>query len=186
MVFVRKSAGGDKIGVKYGNEFAGGAFQPFLEGARFETLAIGPVMVFDVVPDISISFTEGLGESMGIVGGIVEDLNLQQIARVFNFHHFVDEALQNIALVIEGKLNGDGRQLLKAQPRFGNRLFSMFEIGSNHLEPVHPIDRKDAEKSKIRNENRPVEPTQVVNTGEGIVEQAAGQLVQRGCSQQCR
>ena len=92
--------GREEVGIEDGNEIAGSRFQTFLEGAGFVAFPVGAVMVFDGVADVAVAFAEGFGKGMGVVGGIVEDLNLEEFPRVLHLDDLVDQALQHVPLVI--------------------------------------------------------------------------------------
>ena len=49
----------------------------------------------------------GAGDLLGLVGGIVEHLNFEQLARIVEARHGVDQALDDVALVVDGKLYGN-------------------------------------------------------------------------------
>ena len=123
--------------------------EAFLQRAGLKTLAIGAMQVFNGVPDIAVAFAERFRESMGVVGGIVENLNLQKFARVLDFHRFIDQALQHVALVIERKLNGDARQLLETLRRLACGFAAVLEIGMNRREPVQAVDGKNRKYPKV-------------------------------------
>jgi hypothetical protein len=73
-------------------------------------VAIRAVVVLDRVAQRAVAFHQRFRERRGIVGGIVEDLNLQQVLRVLDPGHFFDQPLHHVTLVIQRKLNGDWRR----------------------------------------------------------------------------
>src|SRR5665213_4299727 len=56
----------------------------------------------------------------------------------------------------------------------------MLEIGVDRIEPVQAVNGKNRQHSEIGDEERPIEPTQLMDTGKGIVEHAARETVQPG------
>jgi hypothetical protein len=69
--------------------------------------------VLDRVPHRLMSGAERLGKRVRIVGGVVQNLNLEQFAGITNLQRFFEQALHDVLLVIERKLDGDPRQLLE-------------------------------------------------------------------------
>ena len=55
----------------------------------------------------------------GVVCRVVQDLNLQLIARILDGTGSFDNPLDHVPLVEHGKLNGDGGQLLEVSQGFG-------------------------------------------------------------------
>jgi hypothetical protein len=55
----------------------------------------------------------------GVVSGVVEDLNLQLIARIFDGTGSFDDSLNDVSFIEHGKLNSDGGELVEVTGRFG-------------------------------------------------------------------
>ena len=174
----------NEIGIEYRDKLARRALQALLKGTGLETLAIGAMQVLNRMPDVEISLAKRFGERMGIVGGIVKYLNLKQFARIFDLDHFIDQPLQHVALVIKRQLNRDLGELSEFLRRIGCRLLAVLEIGMDGIEAVHPVDRKDAQDTEIGNQDSPIEPCQLMNPRESIVEHAARDLREGRDSQQ--
>ena len=120
----REEIGGrEEIGVEDGDQFAGGGLQAFLQRAGFEAVAVGAVMILDGISQGAIALDQRLGEGRGVVGGIVQHLDLQQFLRVLHLDDFFDQPLHHIALVIKGKLDGDRGSCSK---RFGGSVVFFF------------------------------------------------------------
>src|SRR5690606_31252708 len=56
----------------------------------------------------------GRGDGLGAVGGVVEHLDLVAAGGVFHRAYGADEPLDDVGLVVDGKLGGDHRELLHA------------------------------------------------------------------------
>ena len=85
--------------------------QSIFEGAGFVTFAIGAVNVDDGQALRGVAFDAGAGDLAGFVGGIVEDLHVEQFAWVVESRDGFDQTLDHVALVENGKLDGDARPL---------------------------------------------------------------------------
>ena len=106
--FFEEARLGDKIGVENEDVVAGGRAETLGEGARLVAVAVGAVVDGDV--DASLPpFVGALpGDGGGIVGGVVEDLDLEEVAGVGEAAGGVDEALDDVLFVVDGELDGDG------------------------------------------------------------------------------
>ncbi len=99
---------GDEIGVENENVVAGRRLETRGEGARLVAAAGGAVEDRDVdapPPPLAGALT---GQGGGLVGGVVEDLDLEEVAGVGEAAGGVDEALDDVPLVVGGELDGDG------------------------------------------------------------------------------
>jgi hypothetical protein len=61
---------------------------------------------------------EPASNSHGIVGGIIEDLNLQPVPRVIKSTNSSKEPTNHIALVVNGELNRDQRKIVGPRGNF--------------------------------------------------------------------
>ena len=164
---------GHEIGIEDRHEFTGGGLQPFLQRPGFEPFAIIAVMIFEGKPQRAIALDKRLGEGRGIVGRIVQHLDLEQVARVLNVTYFVDQPFDDIAFVEDRQLNGDPRQLRELFGRLAGGFLAMLEISANDLVAMHAVNREHGQNRKIRDQNRPIEPAKLMNAAEGVVEQTA-------------
>ncbi|MDE2761242.1 MAG: hypothetical protein OXQ94_09550 [Gemmatimonadota bacterium] len=98
---------GNEIGVQYEDVFAGRRGEALGERARLVAVAVGAVVHGDV--DASPPPLAGAPprDGGGVVGGIVEDLDLEEVAGVREAAGGVDEAHDDVFLVVDGELDGD-------------------------------------------------------------------------------
>ena len=73
---------GDEIGVEDGDELAGSGFQAFGQRAGLEACAVGAVEVADGQPERLVALDTGARNLARLVGGIVEHLDIQELARI--------------------------------------------------------------------------------------------------------
>ncbi len=92
----------DEIGVEDGDEFAFGDDEAFIECAGFEAVAIGAVDVDDGVAEGSVAIDDFCCDLLGLVGGVIEDLDFKAVARVFDGADGFDEAVDDELLVVHG------------------------------------------------------------------------------------
>src|SRR5437667_357365 len=85
--------------------------EPRREGTGLEPGAVATVEVGDREP-ARAELARGLGDDRaGVVGGVVEDLDLEAVARVVEGADSLEQPARDVALVVEGKLHGHGRPL---------------------------------------------------------------------------
>ena len=107
---------GNEVGVEDGDELALGHLHPFFQGAGLVTLAVLAVQVGDVQALRLVLLDAARGDGHGLVGGIVQDLYLQQLAGIIHFHDRVDQALGHVHLVVHGQLDGHPREFVVKRP----------------------------------------------------------------------
>ena len=97
----------DEIGVENEDVVAGRRVEALGEGARLVAEPVGAVEDGDV--DASLPPLVGAlpGEGGGVVGGVVEDLDLEEVGGMGEAAGGVDEALDDVRLVVDGELDGD-------------------------------------------------------------------------------
>lgn len=99
---------GDEIGIENEDVLAGRRVETRGEGARLVAAAGGAVEDRDVDAPPPPLVGAPPGEGGGLVGGVVEDLDLEEVAGVGEAAGGVDEALDDVPLVVDGELDGDG------------------------------------------------------------------------------
>jgi hypothetical protein len=124
-------------------------------------------------PRALVALHQRLGKWGGVVGGIVQHLDLEQLAGILDAGDLVDEPLDDVPFVEDGQLNGDRRQLRETPGRLAGGLLAVLEISANDLVAMHAVDRKHGQNGEVRYQNRPIEPTQLMDAAESVVEQAA-------------
>ena len=81
-----------------------------LERARLVAVPIGAVEILDVDAFRREPPHRQLGDAPGFVGRVVEHLDLEQLARIVEPAHRLDEPVGDVHLVVERKLNRDDRR----------------------------------------------------------------------------
>ncbi len=66
---------GNEVGVEDGDEFALGDVQAFFKRAGFEAMAVFAMDVNDGVTEGGVAVDDLLGDVLGFVGGVVENLD---------------------------------------------------------------------------------------------------------------
>ena len=92
--------------------------------------------------------------SRRLVGRVVEDLDLEQVARVVDLADRIDQAVGDVHLVVNRQLDGDARQRRPAPAAaaaFG--AFPVFHVKIHKVIAVPPVDGQDAEDEEIQDEN---------------------------------
>src|SRR5713101_861043 len=99
--------GREKIGVEDGHEFAAGGAEAVFEGASLEAFAVGAMDAGDGHARGGVAVDASAGDVAGFIGGVIEDLNVEKFAGIVEAGDGFDEALDDVALVEDGKLYGN-------------------------------------------------------------------------------
>ena len=68
----------------------------------------------DIKAALAQLFDAGGGHFASVVGGIVEHLNLQKLPRIIELADRLEQALNDVNLIVDRQLDRDLRQLLEA------------------------------------------------------------------------
>jgi hypothetical protein len=90
-----------EIRIEDGNEFSGRALHSFLKRARLKPVTVGPVMILDRQSRGPALRYQKFSERVGVIGGIVEHLDLQQLARILDFDRFLDQAFDDKSFIVD-------------------------------------------------------------------------------------
>src|SRR4029077_18592124 len=100
----QKIGAGLEIGVEDGDELAAGRLQPLGQGTRLVALAIRTMQITHFESQGAIAFDTVASDFLGLIGGIVENLHLEQTRRIIQARNRLDQPLDNVALVVDWKL----------------------------------------------------------------------------------
>ena len=118
----------NKVGVEDGDELALGHFESGVEGPGLEAVPVGAVNIDDVVPESGVAVDDCRGHLAGFVGGVVEHLDLELLARVFHGADRLDQPVDHKLLVEDGQLDGDPRQFVERPRRVGVVVLAVLEV----------------------------------------------------------
>src|SRR6266849_4688723 len=119
--------------------------------------------IMNIETGTRILFNDGARDVDGLVGRIVEHLNLQTVERVIDLNHRFHQTLDDIHLVKERKLHGDPRQFFLRELAF--RLWGKPRIPpelDDLLDAIRAIDREDDQDAEINNQHSPVESVELI------------------------
>ena len=120
-----------------------GDLQAVVERARFVALAIGAMVIDDVVAQRGIALDHAARHLDRLVGRVVEHLDLQLLARIFHLADAVHQAVDHVLLVEDRQLDGDLRQLGEMRWRIGDFILAMLVIEIDELIAVHSVKRQE-------------------------------------------
>src|SRR4029077_2063609 len=138
----------DEIGIKNAHKLAISRFQTDFECAGLESGAIDSMNQLNVEAAATQFLGARCGDLAGVIRGIVEDLDLQQILRVIQLPDSPEPALHHINVIKDGQLHRDLRQLFEVAGRH-RRPFAVFEEEINDEIPVNTVGRKTDEHGEI-------------------------------------
>ncbi len=168
---------GCEIGVEDGDKLAGGDFQAGVERARLIAFAVGAMVIADVVAQRGVALDHAARHFDGFVGGVVEHLNLQLLARILELADAVHQPIDDVLLVEDGQLDGDLRQLRKARFRIGDFVLAVLVVQINQLVTMHAVERQQHQHHEVGNQQRHVEGVGVVQAFERGVEEMGPKIM---------
>ena len=138
----------NKIGVEDANKLARGRFESGCERSRLES---GPINAMNQL-NIEAALPQFVGARSShfpcIVGGIVQDLDLQQFSRIIELADRAQKAFHYVNFVKNRKLNGHSRQLPKPARR-NHCAFAVFQEEINDEIPVNAVSREAEEHGEV-------------------------------------
>ena len=96
-----------EVGIENQNELAGCGLKSRRQRSRLVAGAGSAVQNRDLDPSSAPETGPALGQGGGVVGRVVEDLDLEAARRMLQAADRIDQALNHMALVVKRKLNGD-------------------------------------------------------------------------------
>ena len=150
-------AGRGKVGIEDSDKFAGRGVEAVVERAGLVAVAVGAVNVLDRRSRGRIASNNGPRGLLGLVRRVIEQLDLQAVARVIECADACEQALDHELLVVDGQLNGDARQLVEAVGRLSGGIAAIFEVGIDELVAMHAEEGKRQHHQEVGNEQREVE-----------------------------
>ena len=177
ITFISQSGGGMKSASKMATNSPVATLQPGIERARLEALAIGAMVIADVVAQRRIALDHAARHVDGLVGGIVEHLDLQLLARILDLADALDQAVDDVLLVEDGQLNRDLRQLGEARFRLGHLVLAVLVIEIDQLIAVHAVKRQQDQHDEVGNQQPHVEGVGVIQALERRVEKMRPQVM---------
>ncbi len=103
--------------------------------------------------------------------------------RIIDLSHRFQQPLDHQPLVEHRQLNRHRRQLVELPLRGGDEFLSVLIKAADGFEAVKTIDGKDDQAGEVRDEQRVIKPVQLVNPGEGRIQQLPHDPFSRGGSQ---
>ena len=149
-----------EVGVEHRQQLAARPLGAGGQRAGLEAAAVAAVQMVDVEAAGALPRHRFGHHLDGLVGGVVEDLDLQPVARVIERADGVHQAPGDVHLVVEWKLNRDLRQLLVGEAR---RRGSARAAPANpaaaaqeqhhHHHAVHPVQRQHPEDAVVEGQH---------------------------------
>lgn len=130
---------GNEVGVEDGDELATHLGHGGRQRASLEARTFLAMQQLDGQPLGAIALDAGRGQRGGLVGGIVQQLNLQAIGRVVQRRQRVDQTLHHVQLVEHRRLHSDRGPFGRLR-RLGRRLTPASQIEDRQPQGVGAID----------------------------------------------
>ena len=143
----------NEVRIEDRDEVAFGDLHAGFERARLVARSIGPVKIADVDPLRRVPPHRLFGDAARFVGGVVEHLNLEELARILQPADGIDQPIRHVHLVVDRELNRDWRERLERPG--GSRLLSLvLHVQVHQVVPVPTVDGKNDKNEEVRPENQ--------------------------------
>ena len=143
---------GNEVGIEDRHVAAARDLQALVERAGLEAGAVLAMDVLDVDALHRVPPHRQLRDLPRLVGRVVEHLDFEQLARVVDLAHRVDQPIDDVHLVVERELDGDDGQLVERAFRL-RLLVLVLHVDVHQVIPVPSVHCEDEENEKIRGEN---------------------------------
>jgi hypothetical protein len=115
-----------------------------------------------------VTVDAGFGDFTSFVGGIVENLNVEEFTRIIEARDGFDQAFDHVTFIEDRELDGDAWPLLDWRWRAGNVLSVLVIIVDEPI-AMEAVAGEDGEDDEIGNHHREVEGVGAINASEGTV-----------------
>ena len=126
-----------EVRVEDEKEISGSRRHGLLECSGFEPRAIVTVTQQDIKPTLFETCGTFFTGSLGLVRGVVENLDLQLVLRIIKQAHGFEEPVDDEDLIVDGQLHGDLGEHLKTAGR-GRGFPFVLPVKVKDAEPVRP------------------------------------------------
>jgi len=154
----------NEVRIENANEFAAGGLETNRKSARFKTGAIDPMNELNIVTSLPESPRARTGYFAGVVSGIVQDLDLEQIFWVIEFANRAKQALDHVNFVKNRELNRYFWQLPETRRR-KHCPFPVFQKEINDEIPVNAVGGEADEHGEVASRPNHVAETSLHKVG---------------------
>ena len=161
---------GSEVGVEDGDELTLRRLQSFGQRARLVAFAIRAVMVADGIAQRGVALDQAAGDFDGLVGRIVEHLDVELLSRILQLADRLQQALDYVLLVENRQLHRDARQVFKTRGRLGRAVLPVLVIQIDQDVAVHSVSREQNQHDEIRDQQRHIESVGVVESAKRGIE----------------
>ncbi len=168
----------NKISIENGDEFTLGGAEPFGQRASLKALAVVTVQVRNVQAQRAEALDAIARDFSCFVGGVVKNLNVEEFARVIELRNRFDQAFDDVAFVINGKLYGNLGPDFERLGR-GGHIFAKLVVIVNEPITVKAVGGQNHENQEIGNHHGQIKGVGVVHALEGAVREPLPELNHR-------
>ena len=143
----------NEVGIEDRDVGAARDLQSLVQRAGLEAGAILAMDVLDVDALQRMPPHGELGDLPGLVGRVVQHLDLEPLARVLDLTDRVDQPIDHVHFVVERQLDGDHGQLVERGLRLRLLVF-VFHVDVHQVVPVPSVNGEDEEDEEVRGEDQ--------------------------------
>ncbi len=112
-----------EVRVEDGNEFAGGGLKACVQRSRFVAVTILAMHIDDGVAESAVPLHHLSSHFLGLVGGVVEHLDLETVVRILHVAAGLKQAVDHELLIEDGQLYRYARQFAEVSGGVTSRFF---------------------------------------------------------------
>ena len=140
----------NEVGVEDQNELTRRFFESRFQRAGFEAFAIVAMMINNVKALFEVLVYRSRSDLLRVIGRIVQHLNLEQLTRIVQLDHCLDQPLGDIHLIEQRQLHRDARQAACNESGFWLR--AMLLIAKEQIDKavaIHTINGQQPEDTEV-------------------------------------
>ena len=142
-----------EVGVEDGDELAARDLEAGFERAGLVAGAVDAMEILDVEALRGVAADRQLGNRARLVGGVVEDLDFEEVLRIIHLDDRRDEAVDHVHLVVDGQLDRDDRKRIQLRPRL-RHVVLVLHVDPHKVVAMPPVHREDAQDEEVGREDR--------------------------------
>jgi len=147
---------GHEVGVEDGHDVGLGGAQPVLQRAGFEAATVGSVDVLHVEAAVGPVRHRLLHDAHRLVGGIVQDLNVELVFGVVQLAGGVEDPGAHVHLVVHGELHRDHGQFIEMARR-RHPIVAVLAEEVEVVKPTQPVGAQEDKDTEVDEQNDQVE-----------------------------
>src|SRR6266404_9600022 len=104
-----------------------------------------------------VAFDQGARDFDVFVGRVIQELNVEFLARVVQLADCVEQTVNNVLLIKNGQLHGDARQIVEISCRIRGLVFLVLVVKIDEPIAMRSVRCQDDQYDEVRDQQRQIE-----------------------------